>query len=813
MKAQLASLFSAVDVRQPLGPLLIGERANATGSKKFRELLLADDFNGMLKVLQSQSGAHVLDVSVAYTGRTEAADMRKIVSLAATGLTQPLMIDSTVPETIEAALKVYPGRPVINSVNFEDGGKTLCRIARLAKTYGAMLVALTIDEKGMALTRERKVAIALRLRAVLVNTFGLRDSDIFFDCLTFTIGSGDESLFSSAVETMEAIKELKRLLPECHTVLGLSNISFGLQPACRHIVNSVFLAQAIQAGLDAAIVDAAKIRPLTEIGDVEKNLALDLIYNRRGDNQRGEGKDPLLAIIRHFEQESRQEGKTLAGHSPCAEEELGEKILKGSREGMEDLLLVLLEKYGAADIINILLIPVMRKIGELFGKGEMLLPFVLQSAETMRGAVNILEPYLPRTGDRARGKVLLATVQGDVHDIGKNLVDIILSNNGYRVFNIGIKQSAENIIAKAREHKADVIGLSGLLVKSALIMKENLNQFMEAGLALPVFLGGAALTRRFVAQECAPLYGGPVVYCKDPFEALHALEDMEQGRLESTRLPDEAPAGNGRVEAAEAAGPAGQAGLDGFCPQLRAPRSGVSLIRDFGMSEVLKNFSKNMLFRARWGFHRKNLDAHEYERLIRDSAEPLFARNFAELEPHLDFSAAMGYFYGYQDGNRLVVENGSELTVFDFPRQNHANGLCIADFFRVPPGGKALVPFFIVTLGRGAQLRVREAFEKDSYKQYLLLHGLAAELTDALAETLHRRIAGELDLAALCETSGTRYGFGYPACPNLDLNRPLFTMLRGAELGLELTENNMIDPEYSTLGIIACHPRARYFSI
>ncbi|MDR1178860.1 MAG: dihydropteroate synthase, partial [Spirochaetales bacterium] len=657
MKAQLASLFGAVDVRQPLGPLLIGERANATGSKKFRDLLLADDFNGMLKVLQSQSGAHVLDVSVAYTGRTEAADMRKIVSLAATGLTQPLMIDSTVPETIEAALKVYPGRPVINSVNFEDGGKTLCRVAGLAKTYGAMLVALTIDEKGMALTRERKVEIALRLRAVLVNTFGLRDSDIFFDCLTFTIGSGDESLFSSAVETLEAIKELKRLLPECHTILGLSNISFGLQPACRHIVNSVFLAQAIQAGLDAAIVDAAKIKPMTEIGDVEKNLALDLIYNRRGDNQRVdtrrgdnqngdkqggderrvEGNDPLLAIIRHFERENRQEGKTLAGHSRCAEEELSEKILKGSREGMEDLLLALLEKYGAADIINILLIPVMRKIGELFGKGEMLLPFVLQSAETMREAVNILEPHLPRSGESARGKVLLATVQGDVHDIGKNLVDIILSNNGYRVFNIGIKQSAENIIAKAREHKADVIGLSGLLVKSALIMKENLNQFMEAGLALPVFLGGAALTRRFVAQECAPLYGGPVVYCKDPFEALGALEDMERGRLESTRLPDDLPKGNGRVETAEtaeaagsaglaeraeSAGPAGLSGLEGFCPQLNAPRSGVRLIRDFGMSEVLKNFSKNMLFRARWGFHRKNLDAHEYERLIRDSAEP-----------------------------------------------------------------------------------------------------------------------------------------------------------------------------------------------
>ncbi|MDR1625843.1 MAG: dihydropteroate synthase [Spirochaetia bacterium] len=796
MNAQLASLYSALDVVQPFGPLLIGERANATGSKKFRGMLLADDFTGMLKVLQSQAGAHALDLSVAYTGRNEASDMRKIVSLAATGLTQPLMIDSTVPEAIEAALKVYPGRPIVNSVNLEDGGKTLRRVAGLAKTYGAMLVALTIDEKGMALSRRRKIEVALRLRDTLVDACGLRDRDIFFDCLTFTIGSGDETLFSSAVETLEAIKELKRLLPECHTVLGLSNISFGLQPACRHIVNSVFLAQAIQAGLGAAIVDAAKIKPMAEIGDVEKKLALDLIYNRRED-----GKDPLLAIIRHFEKESGRETKTQAGHSRSAEEELSEKILKGSREGMEDALSVLLEKYGAADIINILLIPVMRKIGELFGKGEMLLPFVLQSAETMREAVNILQPYLPRSAESARRKVLLATVQGDVHDIGKNLVDIILSNNGYQVFNIGIKQTAENIIAKAKEYRVDVIGLSGLLVKSALVMKENLQQYRGAGLGLPVFLGGAALTRRFVADECVPLYGSPVVYCKDPFEALSALEALEQGRLESTRPPLDAAADVGRDRAAV---------LEGFCPDVSAPFEGVREIHDFGMAEVLKNFNKNMLFRARWGFHRGNLDAHEYERLIRDSAEPQYAQCFALLEPHLDLKAACGYFYGRQDGNLLVVETGDAPAVFDFPRQNQPNGLCIADFFRAPPGKKALVPFFVVTIGRQAALRVREAFEKDSYKQYLLLHGLAAELTEALAQTLHRRIAAELDLAA---AGGTRYGFGYPACPNLDLNKPLFAMLAASNLGLELTENNMIDPEYSTMGIIAYHPEAKYFSI
>jgi 5-methyltetrahydrofolate--homocysteine methyltransferase len=807
---RLASLYGAVDAVQPLGPLLIGERANATGSKKFRALLLADDFNGMLKVLQSQAGAHVLDLSVAYAGRDEEADMKKIVRLAATGLTQPLMIDSTLPEAIETALKYYPGRPIINSVNFEDGGRSLNRIAGLAKKYGAMIVALTIDEKGMALSCERKVETALRLRDTLVGVHGLRERDIFFDCLTFTIGSGDESLFTAATSTLAAIKQVRRLLPECHTLLGLSNISFGLKAACRHVVNSVFLAEALKAGLEAAIVDAANIKPLSEIDAVEKELALDLIYNRREN-----GKDPLRAIITHFEAgASSAETKTYIRAERPAEAELSEKIIKGVREGLEDILVVLMGKYAPEDIINTLLIPVMRKIGELFGKGEMLLPFVLQAAETMREAVAILEPYLRRSGESPKVKILLATVQGDVHDIGKNLVDIILSNNGYKVFNIGIKQSAENIMAKAREYKVDVIGLSGLLVKSALVMKESIKQYNDAGLDLPILLGGAALTRRFVAGECAPLYAKPVVYCKDPFDALAALEALQQGRLESTRLPAadaEHEAENRKSES-----------LRSFCPQAEAPFTGVRFADDFDLAQIMSNFNKNMLFRARWGFHRKALSAHEYERLIHDSAEPLYAQIFSLLEPHLEFKAAYGYFPGYQDGNSLILMNGEDPVVFDFPRQNQANGLCIADFFRTRQDEKtqkarqAAIPFFVVTIGQKAAQCVRQAFEKDSYKHYLLLHGLAAELTDALAETLHRRIAAELRLEALCGKpgfTGVRYGFGYPACPNLDLNRPLFNLLHAEKLGLALTENIMMEPEYSTIGIIAYHPEARYFSI
>jgi 5-methyltetrahydrofolate--homocysteine methyltransferase len=725
--------------------------------------------------------------------------MRKIVHMAATGLTQPLMIDSTLPEAIEAALSRYPGRPIINSVNLEDGGKTLRHIAGLAKKYGAMLTALTIDEKGMALGAARKVEVALRLRDILVDTHGLRERDIFFDCLTFTIGSGDESLFCAAAETLAAIRELKRLLPECHTLLGVSNVSFGLTPSCRRLINSVFLDEAIKAGLTAAIVDAAKILPLKDISEKEKTLALDLIYNKRDS-----GKDPLGAIIEYFEADSSLREKTPRGPEAPAEAQLGQKIMKGSREGLEDILEALLEKYAPEEVIGTLLVPVMRNIGELFGKGEMLLPFVLAAAEAMREAVRILEPRMPRDATCGRRKVLLATVAGDVHDIGKNLVDIILTNNGYTVFNIGIKQSAEHIMAKAAEHRADVIGLSGLLVKSALVMKENLRQFAEAGLALPVFLGGAALTRRFVAEECAPLYGSPVVYCKDPFDALSALEELERGKLQSTRRTEDHPARQG--------GEISGALLD-FCPELRPPFTGPRYAEDFSLAEVVNCLSKNMLFRARWGFHRKNLSPHEYERLIRDSAEPLYARILELLAPHLDFRAAWGYFSGYTEGCRLVVSAGAETRAFDFPRQNQPDGLCISDFFRVAPGLRAVVPFFAVTIGTAAARCVTEAFEKDSYKNYLLLHGLAAEITDALAETVHRRIAAELKLPGNPNFIGTRYGFGYPACPNLDLNRPLFEILGAEKLGLALNENMMLEPEYSTMGVIACHPASRYFSV
>lgn len=800
MTARLASLYTAVDVRQPFGPLLIGERANATGSKKFREMLLADDFNGMVGVLQSQSGAQVLDVSVAYAGRDEAHDMQKFIQMAATAVTQPLMLDSTSPKVIETALKYYPGRPVINSVNLEDGGKTLAQIAPLTKEYGAMLVALTIDEKGMALTCQRKVQVALRLRDILVGQYGLRDADLMFDPLTFTIGSGDESLFTAGMETLEAIREIGRLMPACHTVLGLSNISFGLKPNCRHVVNSVFLQEAVNAGLTAAIVDAAKIRPLGEINTKEKDLALALIYNDRAN-----GNDPLINIINHFAEAQTEGDKTAKGVINLPEELLTAKIIKGSKDGLEDVLAALLERYEATEIINTLLIPAMQQVGERFGSGQMLLPFVLAAAETMRKAVSLLQPHMPQNQQSARLKVLLATVQGDVHDIGKNLVDIILSNNGYQVVNLGIKQTAEQIMAAAVEHKVDMIGLSGLLVKSALIMKESLPQYQAAGLKIPVLLGGAALTPRFVAEECAPLYATPVVYCKDAFDALKALDDLERGVLQSTSiaLRDFAVTGTPGVTTKAAF-------------KVKAPFTGARTAQNFKLNEVLGNLNKQALFRNRWGYHRAGMENAEYARFIRDTVEPQYARLLAVLEPALDFKAAYGYFESFVNGNVLSITANGQNYDFDFPRQNQQGGLCIADYFKTADGAPGTAPLFAVTLGQRAAELVKAAFDGDAYQDYLLLHGLAAELTDALAQTLHKRVANELKLAELGDNPqfmGTRYGFGYPACPNLELNRPLFTLLNAGALGLKLTESFMIEPEYSTCGIIACHPASKYFSV
>jgi 5-methyltetrahydrofolate--homocysteine methyltransferase len=534
-KPSLSSLYQAVEIRQDIPPLLIGERANANGSRRFRELLLADDYPGALRVAleQQEDGAHAVDLCTAYAGRDEKADLVALTRLFAQSVRIPTVIDSTSPDCIEAALKSHPGRCLVNSINLEDGGKNLGRICRLAKKYGAAVIALTIGETGMAMTVEEKVATARAIHDLAVGTYGLRPSDLLFDVLTFTVGSGDPSLADAAKTTLASLRRVKEELPGTFTSLGVSNVSFGLSPRSRKVLNSVFLHEAVQAGLDAAIVDPARVLPFAQIPEEDRRVCLDLLYNRGGDAQ----DSPLAAFVRHFSDAEGAGGKAPVREESAKspEERLAEKVVAGDKEGLEDLLAILLTRRPAEAIINQLLVPAMRRVGDLFGRGEMLLPFVLQSAEVVRQSVHYLEPRLAGEKRDAGKRMLLATVAGDVHDIGKNLVDILLSNNGYKVYNLGIKVPAETIIEKAREYSVDVIGLSGLLVKSALVMQESMPQYAAAGLKVPILLGGAALTEKFVAECCVPGYPGPVVYCADAFAGLSAMRALESGTLASTR--------------------------------------------------------------------------------------------------------------------------------------------------------------------------------------------------------------------------------------------------------------------------------------
>ncbi len=609
-KPSLSSLYQAAEIRQEIPPFLIGERCNANGSRRFRDLLLADDYPGALRVAleQQEDGAHAVDLCTAYAGRDEKADLSAMVRLFAQSVQIPMVIDSTTPDCIEAALKIHPGRCLVNSVNLEDGGKNLERVCRLAKTYGAAVIALTIHEKGMAMTVEEKVATAREIHDLAVHRYGLRPSDLLFDVLTFTIGAGDATLVDAAANTLAAIRRVKEELPGVFTLLGVSNISFGLSPASRRVLNSVFLHEAIAAGLDAAIIDAAKVLPMSKISDADREVCLDLIHDRRGSG----AESPLSAFLRHFsDAKPVKEESAGDGNLPAIppEEELAEKVVAGDKEGLEDLLSILLSRRPPASIINQLLVPAMRRVGELFGRGEMLLPFVLQSAEVMKRSVDYLAPFMEKAEREEGRRILLATVAGDVHDIGKNLVDIILSNNGYRVVNLGIKVPAETIIEKARELRVDAIGLSGLLVKSALVMRENLPQFAAAGLRVPVLLGGAALTEKFVAQECVPGYPGPVVYCADAFAGLSAMRRIDEGTLSSTVF-DAAGTATAMIP-----GPRGAAvARDNPVPS--PPFLGARHVDRIDPRELFPYVNEQALFRGRWGYRRGKMTAEAYEELV-----------------------------------------------------------------------------------------------------------------------------------------------------------------------------------------------------
>ncbi len=817
MKPSLSSLYQAMELRQPIPPLIIGERTNANGSKLFRERLLADDFQGCLQIgiEQEANGAQVLDVCAAYAGRDELRDMCELVTRFACSLKIPLMIDSTTPEVIEACLKLYPGRCVVNSINLEDGGKTARRICGLLKKYGAAVVALTISEKGMAMTAEDKVATARRLYDLAVGECGLRPSDLLFDALTFTVGAGDPTLRDAAVQTLCAIREIKAAMPGVGAVLGVSNISFGLSPASRRVLNSVFLHEAVEAGLDAAIVDAGKVIPFARISEADRAACLDLLYDRGGDPERS----PLVRFIEHFQaaapaavvekREARFDG---------VERAVFAQVVEGSKEHLEDNLSMLLHRLAPLAVVNQILVPAMRRVGELFGRGELLLPFVLQSAEVMKKAVTWLEPLMEKGDDRRQTRVLLATVQGDVHDIGKNLVDIILSNNGYKVINLGIKVPAETIIEKAREHRADVIGLSGLLVKSTLVMRESLKQFREAGLTQPVLLGGAALTPRFVAESCAPVYGAPVVYCADAFAGLKSVRAHEEGRLASTVW-----LASGAAQALTPGARDAEIARDNPVPA--APFLGARHVEEVALSDLWPYVNRQALFRGRWGYRRGKLSAGEYETLVNEKVLPVYdglVRRATE-EGLVRPKVAYGYFRCHSEGDALCVEDGASRHLFRFPRQTEAPHLCIADYFKSEAEGGDVAGFFVVSVGDAIDREAHRLYAENRYHDYLMLHGFGVEVTDALAEYWHAVMRRELGIAdrepedmagfVTQHYQGSRFGFGYPACPDLEAHRPVFALLRPERIGVTLTETMQMVPEMSTSAIVAHHPQAKYFAV
>lgn len=818
MKPSVASLYQAIELVQDIPPLIIGERANPNGSKKFRELLLADDFDGCLQIAleQENQGAHVIDLCVAYAGRDEMKDLLELLPRVSGSLKTGLMIDTTTPDCIEECLKIYPGRLIVNSINLEDGGDNLHRICRLAKKYGAAVVALTIDVDGMAMTADRKVEIAWKIYDLAVNEHGLRPQDILFDPLTFTIGSGDETLRDAAVQTLVGIRRIKGELPGVLTILGVSNVSFGLRPQARRVLNSIFLHEAVKVGLDAAIVDAGKIIPYARISEREREICLDLLFDRPVS---GDGA-PLMRLIEHFEEEQAApvEEET-EKRDVLPEESLRQKLVAGDKDGLEDLLNILLIRHSGIEIINNLLVPGMRYVGELFGRGELLLPFVLQSAEVMNRCVTFLEPYLEKREEADQGtSVLLATVQGDVHDIGKNLVDIILSNNGYRVHNLGIKVPAERIIEKARELNVDIIGLSGLLVKSAIVMKESMPQYREAGLNVPILLGGAALTEKFVAESCVPGYEGTVVYCADAFAGLKAVQDFEEGRLESTV-----------VDAASRVAPSKPGVRDPAIarsiPVPQPPFTGARHVTDIDPDSLFPYLNVEALIRGRWGYRRGKMSKEEYGDLIEGTVRPLLEnlKLRGTEEGLLQPKVAYGYFPCSSEGNSLNVTAEGRAHRFDFPRQEFPPHLCIADYFKSSEEGGDIVGFFVVTIGDRIAKETESLFQSNAYHEYLIMHGFGVEITDALAEYWHEQMREELGISSdKAEESidyvtqkyqGSRYGFGYPSCPDLGAHRTVFALLKPEKIGITLTENMMMVPEQSTSAIVAHHPQAKYFAV
>ncbi|MFE1783146.1 methionine synthase [Streptomyces sp. NPDC059506] len=833
-----ASLYQAVPFRQDASYLAIGERTNANGSKKFREAMLEGRWDDCVEIAREQirEGAHLLDVCVDYVGRDGVADMAELAGRLATASTLPVVLDSTEPEVIRAGLEKLGGRAVINSVNYEDGDgpdSRFARITRLAVEHGAALIALTIDEDGQARTPEHKVAVAERLIADLTGNWGIAESDIIVDCLTFTIATGQEESRKDGLATIEAIRELKRRHPDVQTTLGLSNISFGLNPAARIVLNSVFLDECVKAGLDSAIVHAAKILPIARLEPEHVEVALDLIHDRRS-----EGYDPLQRFLELFEgatAKSLRAGKAEELAALPLEERLKRRIIDGERNGLEADLDAALAERPALEIVNEVLLEGMKVVGELFGSGQMQLPFVLQSAEVMKTAVAHLEPHMEKTDEDGKGTIVLATVRGDVHDIGKNLVDIILSNNGYTVVNLGIKQPVSAILDAAAEHRADVIGMSGLLVKSTVIMKENLEELNARGLAAdyPVILGGAALTRAYVEQDLHEIYAGEVRYARDAFEGLRlmdALVAVKRG-VPGAKLPElkqrRVPAREGvTAEPEPQEGVRSDVATDNPVPA--PPFWGTRVVKGIPLRDYASWLDEDALFKGQWGLKASRTgDGPAYEELVATEGRPRLRGWLDRLHTDglLEAAVVHGYFPCVSRGNDLILldEDGSERTRFTFPRQRRGRRLCLADFFRPEESGETdVVGLQVVTVGSRIGEETARLFAADAYRDYLELHGLSVQLAEALAEYWHARVRAELgfagedpdaveDMFAL-KYRGARFSLGYGACPDLEDRAKIAALLRPERIGVTLSEEFQLHPEQSTDAIVVHHPEAKYFN-
>ncbi|MGC5546152.1 methionine synthase, partial [Streptomyces griseus] len=835
-----ASLYQHIPFRQDTAYLAIGERTNANGSKKFREAMLEARWDDCVEMARDQirEGAHMLDLCVDYVGRDGVADMAELAGRFATASTLPIVLDSTELPVLRAGLEKLGGRAVLNSVNYEDGDGPESRFAQvsaLAAEHGAALIALTIDEEGQARTVEHKVAIAERLIEDLTTNWGIRESDILIDTLTFTICTGQEESRGDGIATIGAIRELKQRHPDVQTTLGLSNISFGLNPAARVVLNSVFLDECVKAGLDSAIVHASKILPIARLEEEQVKVALDLIYDRRA-----EGYDPLQRLMELFEgvnMKSMKAGKAEELMALPLDERLQRRIIDGEKNGLEADLDEALQTTPALDIVNNTLLEGMKVVGELFGSGQMQLPFVLQSAEVMKSAVAHLEPHMEKSDDEGKGTIVLATVRGDVHDIGKNLVDIILSNNGYNVVNLGIKQPVSAILEAAEEHRADVIGMSGLLVKSTVIMKENLQELNQRKMAadFPVILGGAALTRAYVEQDLHEIYEGEVRYARDAFEGLRlmdALIGVKRGvpgaalpELKQRRVPKKDVAAVLEVEEPEGSV---RSDVSITNPIPEPPFRGTRVIKGIPLKDYASWLDEGALFKGQWGLKQaRSGDGPTYEELVETEGRPHLRGWLDHLQSNnlLEAAVVYGYFPCVSKGDDLVLlhEDGSERTRFTFPRQRRGRRLCLADFFRPEESGETdVIGLQIVTVGSRIGEATAELFAANSYRDYLELHGLSVQLAEALAEYWHARVRSELgfggedpadveDMFAL-KYRGARFSLGYGACPDLEDRAKIADLLQPERIGVHLSEEFQLHPEQSTDAIVIHHPEAKYFN-